>query len=226
MSEKAYKEFRYDTTRIHLANAINSGAHQGTSGLWRHATKFVIRCRASDIQKQPTHFVHPTCPLLQILNRLSARQNIFHFQLHGRMMKPNRILIDVRTPAEYATGFLSADTFDAINIEYQLIEQLPEVLSEHGIDIQKTDLITLYCRSGRRSNLALQALKSLGYSNVRDIGGFEEARAVLKREEALRVLDEEATVAVQIKNLEQNNEKKEAREKSFGNLLAGLKELE
>ncbi|KAF2745666.1 hypothetical protein M011DRAFT_379211, partial [Sporormia fimetaria CBS 119925] len=75
------------------------------------------------------------------------------------------ILIDVRTPAEFATGFLSFKDTKAINIEYQNIEQLPEIVSQlRSIIVKTSDTITLYCRSGRRSNIALQTLRALGYS--------------------------------------------------------------
>ncbi|KAF2018156.1 hypothetical protein BU24DRAFT_166029 [Aaosphaeria arxii CBS 175.79] len=142
------------------------------------------------------------------------------------MTTPNTVLIDVRTPAEFSTGALSNISSEAINIEYQLIDTLPEVLAQRGIDIQKSDDITLYCRSGRRSNIALQVLKELGYQNVRDIGGLEEARAVLKREEALRGLDKGDVVGVEVALRPKDDGKKDSREKSFGALLAGLKDLD
>jgi rhodanese-related sulfurtransferase len=141
------------------------------------------------------------------------------------MAAPKKILIDVRTPAEYSTGFLSANLGDAINIEYQLIDQLPQILSEQGIELEKTDDITLYCRSGRRSNIALQVLKGLGYSNARDIGGLEEARAVLKREEALRGLEKVEVVALEVEKGGGGNDKQKSRDKSMADLLAGLEEL-
>ncbi|KAF2872688.1 hypothetical protein BDV95DRAFT_443618, partial [Massariosphaeria phaeospora] len=75
------------------------------------------------------------------------------------------LLIDVRSPAEFATGALATNTTSAVNIEYQLIDQLPQIYSARGIEVGKSDAITLYCRSGRRSNLALQTLKGLGYTN-------------------------------------------------------------
>lgn len=137
------------------------------------------------------------------------------------------ILIDVRTPSEFSTGALSANNSPAINIEYQLISQLPHVLSAHGIDVQTSDPITLYCRSGRRSNIALQELRELGYSNVRDIGGFEDAREVLRREEESRV--EKGVGAVEQEVVEKdgvNEVRIEGRKKAFGDLLAGLKGLE
>ncbi|KKY15447.1 putative protein phosphatase fmp31 [Diplodia seriata] len=86
---------------------------------------------------------------------------------------PSSLLVDVRTPAEFATGFLDG----AINIEYQDIDQLAD-----RPGVSKQDDITLYCRSGRRSAIALDALKSLGFENVRDIGSLEEAQETLRRE--------------------------------------------
>ncbi|KAF2467083.1 uncharacterized protein BDR25DRAFT_305869 [Lindgomyces ingoldianus] len=124
-------------------------------------------------------------------------------------------LIDVRTPGEFSTGPL----YNAINIEYQLIDQLSSIIPT----VQKSDAITLYCRSGRRSAIALQMLKDLGYENVRDIGGLEEARAVLKREEALREIGVNEKGGV-VKEVDAG--KKEAREKSLGALLNGLRGLE
>ncbi|KAK3216018.1 hypothetical protein GRF29_8g1890991 [Pseudopithomyces chartarum] len=130
-------------------------------------------------------------------------------------------LIDVRTPAEFSTGSLSNDIHPlATNIEYQSIASLTSILTE----VSKQDKITLYCRSGRRSNIAMQALQRLGYTNVRDIGGFEEAKAVLRREEVERRHQadrefEESTVA-------EDTGKAEERRKAFGALLLGLKGCE
>jgi rhodanese-related sulfurtransferase len=140
---------------------------------------------------------------------------------------PQHHLIDVRTPSEYSTGFLSLSSNPALNIEYQLISELPTVLS-----VQKNDKITLYCRSGRRSNIALQTLRELGYSNVRDIGGLEEARAVLKREEMLGAVKGNTDVtssevlSKDNNRKEEKDSKKEARKKSLGALLEGLRGLE
>jgi len=140
------------------------------------------------------------------------------------MASPKELLIDVRTPAEFATGYLSNGSTDALNIEYELIDQLPSIYAALGISVQKSDAITLYCRSGRRSNIALHRLKALGYENVRDIGGFEEARLLLKREDMLRTAKEEK-VGDAVGN-SNSGEKKEAREKSLGALLSGLRGLE
>lgn len=139
-------------------------------------------------------------------------------------MTRQNLLIDVRSPSEFSIGYLKSDIAPTINIEYQLISTLPAVYSEQGIHVSKDDHITLYCRSGRRSNLALHTLRDLGYTNVRDIGGFEDARRVLDREQVERQLEEglrEESVGE-----EKSEEKGHARVKSFGALVEGLKALE
>lgn len=115
----------------------------------------------------------------------------------------NSVLVDVRTPAEFATGFLDG----AINIEFQNIDELA---ARPGVD--KSDDITLYCRSGRRSAIALDTLKAMGFERVRDIGSFEAAQDTLRREK------EEAAST--------NSSSKETREKSTKALLDGLRALE
>ena len=133
-------------------------------------------------------------------------------------MAPQNLLIDVRTPSEFSTGYLTSDMAPTINIEYQLISTLPAVYAEKGIQVTKDDRITLYCRSGRRSNLALQTLREMGFTNARDIGGLDEARRVLDREQVERQLEEEEEKKKRGKGHE--------RVKSFGVLVEGLKALE
>lgn len=141
------------------------------------------------------------------------------------MSSNKTILIDVRTPAEFSTGFLSTNNTDAINIEYERIEELPTVLSKLGIELFKSDPVTLYCRSGRRSNIALQTLKGLGYQNVRDIGGYEDARAILQWEDAVRVVresKEESSGTVEGESRAASNWNKEDGLKGYARLVAGL----
>ena len=70
------------------------------------------------------------------------------------------LLIDVRTPGEYASGHIPS----AINIPYDTIaEKLPTD--------DKNARIVVYCRSGSRSAAADKTLKSLGYTDVTDFGG-------------------------------------------------------
>ena len=81
---------------------------------------------------------------------------------------PDMLWIDVRTPAEYASGHIK----DAVNIEFQDIgAKIAAVTSDKDSDIR------LYCRSGRRSGVAKQTLIELGYTNVHNEGGYAAALA-------------------------------------------------
>jgi phage shock protein E len=81
------------------------------------------------------------------------------------------LVIDVRTPEEYSAEHIGG----AINIPVNVIEK---EIENHTRD--KSQKILLYCRTGNRSGQALEILKSLGYVNVENIGGYEEAQKRLK----------------------------------------------
>jgi phage shock protein E len=77
------------------------------------------------------------------------------------------VWIDVRTPEEYAAGHLEGAT----NIPYdQIAERIAALVPDKNTEIH------LYCRSGRRSGLALQALRDLGYTKVINEGAYEKLR--------------------------------------------------
>ena len=77
------------------------------------------------------------------------------------------LIIDVRTPAEWDRGHLP----NAKHIEWQ---NIGEGISELTSDKQST--IYVYCRSGNRSGKAKLILEQLGYSNVINAGGINEAQ--------------------------------------------------
>lgn len=82
------------------------------------------------------------------------------------------VVIDVRTPQEYAGGHIEG----AINIDHSVIGQ------EIGkAKVAKDDHVILYCRSGRRSEIALEALQKLGYSKAQNYGSMDEAAKRLKK---------------------------------------------
>ena len=77
------------------------------------------------------------------------------------------VLIDVRSAEEYASGHLRG----AVNIPHDRIaDEIGSVAAD------KTARIILYCRSGRRADTALNALKAIGYENVSNYGGLEDAQ--------------------------------------------------
>jgi phage shock protein E len=87
--------------------------------------------------------------------------------LWGPMAVAQSLWIDVRTLEEYNAGHLEG----AINIPYDEIEQKIEAVAA-----DKTADIQLYCRSGRRSGIALESLRSLGYSKVTNAGAYEQLK--------------------------------------------------
>ena len=73
------------------------------------------------------------------------------------------IILDVRTQEEYDEGHIPG----AIVISHEEIaEKAEEVLPD------KDQLILVYCRSGRRSKIAAEALLELGYTNIKEFGGI------------------------------------------------------
>ena len=73
------------------------------------------------------------------------------------------IILDVRTQEEYDQGHIPG----AIVISHEEIaEKAEKVLTD------KDQLILVYCRSGRRSKIAAEALVELGYTNIKEFGGI------------------------------------------------------
>ncbi|KAH6639338.1 hypothetical protein C7974DRAFT_421913 [Boeremia exigua] len=146
---------------------------------------------------------------------------------------PQELLIDVRSPLEFSTGPLVSDIAPTVNIEYTSIDSLADIYAAQNTTVAKNDQITLYCRSGRRSAIARKRLLELGFTNVRDIGGFEDARRVLDRETVGRQLEglvgEEGVVnaeAVGKGGEVKGNGREGARQKALDELLRGLQDCE
>ena len=73
------------------------------------------------------------------------------------------IILDVRTQEEYDQGHIpGAILIPDTEIKAKAEEDLTD----------KDQLILVYCRSGRRSKLAAEALVELGYTNIKEFGGI------------------------------------------------------
>ena len=73
------------------------------------------------------------------------------------------VIIDARTDEEFNEGHIE----NAILIpEYEITDRAEAEIPE------KDTLILVYCRSGRRSKIASDALVQLGYTNVKEFGGI------------------------------------------------------
>lgn len=83
--------------------------------------------------------------------------------------------IDVRSAEEFAAEHVSP----AVNIPHtEIAARIAEVTTD------KDALIYLYCRSGRRSGLAKDALEQAGYTNVVNLGGLQDAQRAAARLES------------------------------------------
>ncbi|MGF7142900.1 rhodanese-related sulfurtransferase [Anaerotaenia torta] len=73
------------------------------------------------------------------------------------------IILDVRTQEEYEESHIKGAL---LLPDYEISEKAEEQLKD------KNTALLVYCRSGRRSALAAQALSDLGYTSVYDFGGI------------------------------------------------------
>ena len=86
---------------------------------------------------------------------------------------PNQsIVIDVRSLEEVKLGIVQ----DAIHIEWENI-----IDGVNELHINNNQSISLYCRSGNRSEKAKDILESAGYTNIINLGGIYEASEKLNK---------------------------------------------
>ncbi len=73
------------------------------------------------------------------------------------------ILVDVRTPPEYAAGHIAGAVLLPLDT---LTQGAQTALPDNGAHV------IVYCQSGARSARAAKQLADLGFSNVHDLGGI------------------------------------------------------
>lgn len=89
-------------------------------------------------------------------NRCCPEKEVNKQQLE-KMVQQGAILLDVRSPQEFAEGHLE----NAILLpEYEIKEQANKML------LDKQQVIIVYCSTGHRSKKAQMILRTLGYENV------------------------------------------------------------
>ena len=75
------------------------------------------------------------------------------------------VILDVREQDEFDESHIPG----AILIPHGQIKELaPSMLPD------KDQLILVYCRSGRRSKIAAEALEEMGYTNIKEFGGIND----------------------------------------------------
>jgi len=86
--------------------------------------------------------------------------------------QPQVVLLDVRDAAEVKA---SGKAKGAIAVSRGLLEFRADRASPlHEAALDRARTILVYCASGGRSALAGKTLKDMGYTDVRNIGGFKD----------------------------------------------------
>lgn len=86
--------------------------------------------------------------------------------------KENCLLLDVRSPGEFAAGHVAG----AINLP---LDRLTQEVSVHCPDKEQPMLV--YCLSGARSGMAVQWLQQTGYAHAVNGGGVSAVALELGR---------------------------------------------
>lgn len=115
---------------------------------------------------QPSFLILILAFLLSACDSSAARKEIT--LTAWQMMDDGALVIDVRSPKEYAEGHLEA----APNIPHTDTAALIKAIGEN-----KSRPVVLYCRSGHRSGVAQEALAEAGYNNIFNGLGFKTLQA-------------------------------------------------
>ena len=85
-------------------------------------------------------------------------------ELLKRLGQPGFVLLDVRTPEEFAAGHIAGA--QNIDVEADDFAQRIETLDPKGAYL-------VYCHSGRRSAMAAEQMASAGFTDIVDGGGMD-----------------------------------------------------
>ena len=103
-------------------------------------------------------------PLTACTNAKANYQQISAQEAKNLMdTEKNYIILDTRTQEEFAEGHIDGARLIP---EYEIAQRAEKELPD------KSALILVYCRSGRRSKIASEELVKLGYTNVKEFGGI------------------------------------------------------
>lgn len=102
------------------------------------------------------------CSAMEKPDASKVRSQVVSVEEFRDIISGNAVLLDVRTPAEYAAGHISGA---------QLIDWEDPSFSNKVAVLSKTTPYAIYCRSGNRSRAAREAMIAMGFTDVRDLSG-------------------------------------------------------
>ncbi|MGV3538318.1 MAG: rhodanese-like domain-containing protein [Rufibacter sp.] len=88
-------------------------------------------------------------------------------EFKSQFKKEKGVLVDVRTPEEFAAGHLK----NAKNSDWR-----GEQFGQEFQNWDKSKTYYLYCASGNRSGQALKLMQKNGFQHVYNIGGFKDLK--------------------------------------------------
>jgi rhodanese-related sulfurtransferase len=125
----------------------------------------LVACQSKTTSTETTAIIQQpkdTKELAQHIQKLPPQQ--FAERLKAQ---PNAILLDVRTPQEFAAGYIDgASNINVLDSDFkeQVQQQLPPKRP-----------IFVYCKVGGRSARAAKALQAMGYTEIYDLyGGYTD----------------------------------------------------
>lgn len=92
----------------------------------------------------------------------SAVQSVDPQTFSTVVAEPGVVIVDVRTPAEFAEGHLPG----AVNIDFEGADFAGQIQT-----LDKSAHIAVYCRSGNRSGQATAQMADLGFANITNLDG-------------------------------------------------------
>jgi rhodanese-related sulfurtransferase len=145
--------------------------HPGESGSWRNGLVHIEGTEENEWCEMKKRLVIISCCVVGLLlSSCGASSNSVETQAtdapQTTIKTESAILIDVRSPEEFAVGHLQGAM--NYNVEDGTLEA---ALS--SLDTSKS--YNVYCQSGRRSAIAIALLNQNGFTRVTDLGGIDEA---------------------------------------------------
>lgn len=98
------------------------------------------------------------------------RLSLVSAEVARKHLAQGALVIDVRSPQEFRSGHVP----NALNLPLgELRASVPRLVKDQN------QVLLLHCRSGGRSAIARQQLKSLGYTRVFNLGSLARARQIV-----------------------------------------------
>jgi phage shock protein E len=121
--------------------------------------------RANPAQPEPSQTALPA-PKTQ--RKATPVESVDPVTAIGMMTMRHYVVLDVRTPEEYAAGHLSG----AKNLDFRAPDFKQQVAK-----LNPQGKYLLYCASGNRSSQAASVMQQQGFQNVVNAGGYTALRA-------------------------------------------------